>query len=183
MKQIKEIQSFNQKIILIDEFCNQNGWEHFGFRVLSTGGMGGEESPPHQPKIHLFPVPNFYSLSTKSKFSSLINCSRDSLTPVKSFYLLRTSYVSKTIFLTWCLEHFHESDLKQLTFTIDMIKQQHLEFMIKINLYITYLISFSCYRADSCNQLWTCNWHTKYLILMKYLLFEITKNMKLLQRQ
>ena len=45
---------------------------------------------------------------------------------------------SRTIFLTWCLKYFHEPYLKQLIFTIDMIKQKHLEFMIKINHNITY---------------------------------------------
>ena len=179
MQKITEIQWFNQKIILIDEFCNLNGWEPFRFRVSPTGGIGGRGKSPHHPKIHSSTLPNFYSLPTKSQFSPLINCSRDSLIPDKLLYLMTNNYGFQNNFFNLVLRAFSWIWLEAL----DMIKQKHLEFMIKINIYITYLISFSCYRAESYNQLWTCTWHTKYLILIKYLLFEITKNMKSLQRQ
>ena len=106
MQQIKKIQWFNQKIILIDEFCNLNGWEPFRFNVSPTGGWGGGKFP-HQTKIHSSALPNFYPPSlTKSQFSPLINCSRDSLIPVKSFYLLRTIYGFWNNFLNLVLRAF-----------------------------------------------------------------------------
>ena len=67
-----------------------------GFPLLGgLGGGGGQESPPTSQKFTYPPLPNFYSLPTKSQFSPLINCSRVSLIPVKPY-------------LTWCLEHFHD---------------------------------------------------------------------------
>ena len=78
-----------------------------------------------------------------NKHKKIILC--QFLIPVKSFYLLRTNYDFEDI-LIQCLHYFHE------ILTIDPIKPEQLEFLIKINHYITYLISFSCYIANTYNQ-------------------------------
>ena len=90
----------NQKNPVIQSEDNPNWWilqsqwlRAFQIQCFPSWGDGGRGKFPHQPKIHSSALPNFYPPSlTKSQFSPLINCSRDSLIPIKSFYLLRTNY-------------------------------------------------------------------------------------------
>ena len=105
----------NQKNPVIQSEDNPNWWilqsqglRAFQIQCFPYWGMGGGGGKfPHQTKIHSSALPNFYPPSlTKSQFSPLINCSRDSLIPVKSFYLLRTIYGFWNNFLNLVLRAF-----------------------------------------------------------------------------